>query len=284
MSFDRSAAMTAASADSRITVRIVPSTGLATAPYAVFAPFESAWARSRPLKRDLAGEGLGHAPEDLARDHAGVAAGTHQRTEADRRRDPVDGELRHAFGLLEGGLDGRVHVRARVAVRDRVDVQAVDLVDVGLEVRRGGPERLEQRGPVAGPTGHQATSVPLAASSSVRTPGAAAGAAGQVAGLVAEAVDVDRQPADLAAERSPDRVADRRIDLAGDLGDRHAVGDRQVEVDGEARRATVERADPGLGEPEPFEEAGDEPAGEAGHPIGTQRRGPDDIDDGSAAD
>ena len=29
----------------------------------------------------LAGEPLGHAPEDLARDHAGVAAGAHQRAE-----------------------------------------------------------------------------------------------------------------------------------------------------------------------------------------------------------
>jgi len=35
----------------RMTVRIVPSTGLATAPYAVFAPSDRAWARSRPLNR-----------------------------------------------------------------------------------------------------------------------------------------------------------------------------------------------------------------------------------------
>ncbi len=48
-----SAAATAASADSRITVRIVPSTGLATAAYAVFEAVASAWARSRPLNRCL---------------------------------------------------------------------------------------------------------------------------------------------------------------------------------------------------------------------------------------
>ena len=53
MSLSRSAAFTAASADSRITVRIVPSTGLATAPYAVLAPSDRAWARSRPLNRLL---------------------------------------------------------------------------------------------------------------------------------------------------------------------------------------------------------------------------------------
>ena len=51
MSLSRSAAMTAASADSRMTVRIVPSTGLATAPYAVRAPSDRAWARSSPLNR-----------------------------------------------------------------------------------------------------------------------------------------------------------------------------------------------------------------------------------------
>ena len=53
MSLSRSAAFTAASADSRMTVRIVPSTGLATAPYAVLAPSDRAWARSRPLNRLL---------------------------------------------------------------------------------------------------------------------------------------------------------------------------------------------------------------------------------------
>ena len=51
ISGSRSAAATAAAADSRMTVRIVPSTGLATAPYAVCAPSDRAWARSRPLNR-----------------------------------------------------------------------------------------------------------------------------------------------------------------------------------------------------------------------------------------
>ena len=41
----------------------------------------------------LAGERLGHAPEDLARDHAGVAAGAHQRAEGDRGRDALDRDL-----------------------------------------------------------------------------------------------------------------------------------------------------------------------------------------------
>ena len=49
-----------------------------------------------------------------------------------------------ALGFLESGLDRGQHVRARVPVRDREDVQRVDLVDVGLEVRHGRPERREQ--------------------------------------------------------------------------------------------------------------------------------------------
>ena len=42
MSSSRSAVATAASVASRMTVRIVPSTGLVTAPYAVFVPCDSA--------------------------------------------------------------------------------------------------------------------------------------------------------------------------------------------------------------------------------------------------
>ena len=61
------------------------------------------------------------------------------------------------------------------------------------------------------------------------------------------------QPADLATERVADRVADGRIDLAGDLGDRDAVRDGQVEVDVDGF-AEVD-GDPRLGEPEPLEEA-----------------------------
>ena len=67
--------------------------------------------------------------------------------------------------LVERGPDRREHVRAGVAVGDRVDVQAVDLLDVGLEVGDGRPERLEEPGPVTGPAPHQATSVPLSARS-----------------------------------------------------------------------------------------------------------------------
>ena len=80
-------ALTTAAADaSRMTVRIVPSTGFATAPYAAFVPWSRAFARSSALNRVLAGEALGEAAQDLARDHAGVAARAHERPERRRRR------------------------------------------------------------------------------------------------------------------------------------------------------------------------------------------------------
>ena len=91
--------------------------------------------------------------EDLARDDARVAAGAHQRPEADRGGDPVGRLARDRLGLVERRPDRREHVRAGVAVGDRVDVQAVDLVDVRLEVGDRGPERVEEPGAVAGPAG-----------------------------------------------------------------------------------------------------------------------------------
>ncbi len=113
----------------------------------------------------LAAETLGHAAEDLARDHPGVAAGAHQRPEADRRRDPFGRLTGDALRLVERGLDRRQHVRAGVAVGDGIDVERVDLVDVGLEVGDRRPEGAEQSVAVAGAAGHQATSVPLSARS-----------------------------------------------------------------------------------------------------------------------
>ncbi len=103
----------------------------------------------------LAGEILRDATQDLAGDDARVAAGTHQRAVAQRRRDPLGGRVGRALALLESRPDRREHVAAGVSVGDREDVQAVDLVDVGLEVRDGGAKGLAQPGPVARPAGHQ---------------------------------------------------------------------------------------------------------------------------------
>ena len=58
--------------------------------------------------------------------------------------------------------------------------------------------------------------------------------------LVTEVADPDRDPVWLAADGVPERVAHGRLDLAGDLRDREAVGDGQREVDGEPLWDTFE--------------------------------------------
>ena len=113
----------------------------------------------------LAAEALRHAAEDLAGDDPRVAPRAHQRPEADGGGDPLGGLAGRALGLLEGRLDRRQHVRAGVAVGDRIDVESVDLVDVRLEVRDRGAKGAEQAVAVARPADHQATSVPLSARS-----------------------------------------------------------------------------------------------------------------------
>ena len=133
----------------------------------------------QPVEPRLSAERLGHAPEDLAGDDARVAAGAHQRPEADRRSDTVGRLARHPIGLLERRSNRGQHVRSGVAVGDRVDVEGVDLVDVRFEVRDRGSEGLQQARTIAGPSGHQATSVPLSARSrGPIAPGAAATTAG----------------------------------------------------------------------------------------------------------
>ncbi len=97
---------------------------------------------------------LGGAADDLAEDHAGVATGPHQR----RPGHGVD-ELGAVRLLALLGLDPvelgehrahrQRHVVAGVAVGDRIDVQVVDLVAAGVEVRIGGlddpPEAGDRR-------------------------------------------------------------------------------------------------------------------------------------------
>ena len=77
-------------------------------------------------------ERVGEAPQDLGEDHAGVAPGAHQRAVGDGLAD-----LGHVLGGPPSSwhhrLEGQRHVRAGVAVGDRVDVQPVQLVLVGAQ-------------------------------------------------------------------------------------------------------------------------------------------------------
>ena len=87
-----------------------------------------------------AGELLGGATDDLAEDHAGVAAGAHQRRPGQsldqlRAADLVDLLAVEAVELLHHGAHRHRHVVAGVAVGDREDVEVVHLLAALLEVR-----------------------------------------------------------------------------------------------------------------------------------------------------
>ncbi len=85
-----------------------------------------------------AGQLLGGAADDLAEDHAGVAAGAHQRRPGQRLHqlraaDLVDLEAVEAVELLHHGAHRHRHVVAGVAVGDREDVEVVDLLASRLQ-------------------------------------------------------------------------------------------------------------------------------------------------------
>ncbi len=183
-------------------------------------------------------ETAGHAVEDLARDHPGVAASAHERPEADRGGDPIGRLAGRSLRLLERDPDGRRHVRAGVAVGDREDVHGVDLVDVSLEVGHGRAEGRQQAGAVTASARHRPGDSPVLAGlggvqdARLIDPVIQETCHGRRRRLVAHPTDVDRQPIGLAIERPTERVADGRVDLAGDLGDRQperrrSVGDRR---------------------------------------------------------
>ena len=173
-------------------------------------------------------------------------------------RDALRGHRRpERLGLDEGRADRRHHVRAGVAVGHREDVEGVDLVDRGLE--RGcrgtegarGARRRRRIGGPSGATRHQAglgirrrPSRSRPCPTGQRRP-AAGGCGGSPPGCSSSRGDADRELVDLPPERGPDRVADRQIDLARDLGDRQPVGDAQAHPDRQLPPATDTRSPPG---------------------------------------
>ena len=90
-----------------------------------------------------AGQLLGGAADDLAEDHAGVAAGPDQRRPRQRldelgAADLVDVEPVEPVELLHHRAHRHRHVVAGVAVGDREDVEVVDLLATRLQRCVGG--------------------------------------------------------------------------------------------------------------------------------------------------
>ena len=111
-----------------------------------------------PVEVAFALEARGHAPEDLAEDHTGVAARAHERAERERGRHPFHGTLAggDALGLLQRRADRRGHIRAGVAVGHREHVEGVDLVDMGGDVLDRGCEGAQESLAVAAAPPHGA--------------------------------------------------------------------------------------------------------------------------------
>src|SRR5262245_56212857 len=98
--------------------------------------------------------------------------------------------------------------------------------------------------------------------------------------LEAQAVDVDDEMAHLAPDGAVDRIADGRIDLAGDLRDRDA--ERDVEVEGDVDAARDPDGQARLHETGPTEEPLDGSACEPGDAVRTEGGRPDHVRDGAA--
>jgi hypothetical protein len=92
---------------------------------------------------------LGGAADQLGEDDAAIAARTEQGGASDRLDDLIAADLidravmeqREAIELGEHRLERERHVVARVAVSDREDVEIVDLLTAGLEVRERALDR-----------------------------------------------------------------------------------------------------------------------------------------------
>ena len=116
----------AASADSRTTVRIVPSIGFSTAWYAPAGRGGERFGDLVPAVLGTVLEGRREAAEDLAQDHAAVAAGAHERAVADGVARGVEILGRSVLHLGHHGVEGARHVGAGVAVGNRVHVEAIE--------------------------------------------------------------------------------------------------------------------------------------------------------------
>ena len=134
----RSRRRSAARPAARATDKIVPSTGAATASYAASAADRRPMARSRP-RAAARPQRAGEPGQQLRHDHARVAARAEQRAAGEAGHRGGEIRRRLARQVILRGRERQHQIRAGVAVRDRIDVQLVDLVLVLGAVRRDRP-------------------------------------------------------------------------------------------------------------------------------------------------
>ena len=108
-----------------------------------------------PAEAMLATESVGHAAEDLGGNDARVAARPHQCPKADGLSYPISRRIVNGFSLGQRRLNCGQHVAAGVAVRDRKDIERIDLFDMGRKVFGRRTEGGQKPRPVAGSARHR---------------------------------------------------------------------------------------------------------------------------------
>src|SRR6266851_2955136 len=167
----------------------------------------------RRSERALTFDRARESAEDLREDHTRVAARAHQAAVRRELRDLADLGGVRLFHVLDRRLEGEQHVRAGVAVRDREDVEPVDLFVVGREPAQAAEQRALEELTVHSSRlcrGHHS------------------------AALLADALHVDVDLDDGHVDGALDLELHRVLEFVRDLRDPYPVLDDDVDVDHQA--------------------------------------------------
>src|SRR6266851_1818928 len=167
----------------------------------------------RRSERALTFDRARESAEDLREDHTRVAARAHQAAVRRELRDLADLGGVRLFHVLDRRLEGEQHVGAGVAVRDRADVEPVDLFVVGREPAQAAQQRALEELTVHSSRlcrGHHS------------------------AALLADALHVDVDLDDGHVDGALDLELHRVLEVVRDLRDPYPVLDDDVDVDHQA--------------------------------------------------
>ena len=101
--------------------------------------------RSVDLGETTLGRDIGETTQDLRQDHPRVPASAPQRAVGEQARQAHQVQVVAALGACDRGSHGEQHVGAGIGVGHREDIEAVDLVGMGDQVRDGGVGPTPQR-------------------------------------------------------------------------------------------------------------------------------------------
>nr|WP_254696164.1 hypothetical protein [Lysobacter enzymogenes] len=145
------AASSSASANALMTLRMVPSTGCASAARVAGAVAHGR-GQGRRVQLGLGAGVLGHAEQELGQDRPGIAAGAVDGVVADPLEQFADVPAAPAQRPVQQAAEGMRQIAAGVAVGDREHVDAVERLAPGDD-----PARAGDQGPAQGRGGQRRT-------------------------------------------------------------------------------------------------------------------------------